>query len=219
MITFIEPLYKSDTKIVFGWNPEPVRGVQSYTIYVGQVPKASALTSLVSGIGPEVSDNPAYMKKVAYEVTIQSVISTLSIASNLTFADLLLYFAIIYTDSTGTPSSIADSRVVEVPPPGISGRTRKDDPTTNRNMFAFSDEIQRWVKVSASGAGALVVDTSDYFRVNTTTEYTRDSSGNALTEKVYFSDRTSAGSPAKLIRNTYDGSGHLTKTVITDSTV
>jgi hypothetical protein len=216
MITFIEPLYKGDNKIQFGWNPEPIAGVASYNIYVGQV--SGSLTKIVSGISTRVSDNPINLKKVAYDVTIETVRTALSLPATADFSNLVLYFAITYTDIAGAESLIGQSHVIEVPPVGILGRYKKEDPSSNRNIFGFSDEAQRWVKAAATGSGALIVNSSDFFAPNVTTAYTRDSSGNPLTALTYWSDRTTAGSPAKLFTYTYDG-GFVSKLVITDSTV
>lgn len=216
MITFIEPLYKGDNKIQFGWNPEPISGVASYNIYVGQV--AGSLTKIVSGISIRQSENPVNLRKVAYDVTIESVRTALSLPATADFGNLLLYFAITYTDIAGAESLIGASRVVEVPPVGILGKYKKEDPTANRNIFGFSEEEQRWVKAASSSAGSLLVNTCDLFAPNVTTAYTRDSSGNPLTALTYWSDRTTAGSPAKLFTYSY-ASGFVSKLVITDSTV
>ena len=216
MITFIEPLYKGDNKIQFGWNPEPALGVASYNIYVGQVP--GTLTKFVTGISTRVSDNPINLKKVAYDVTIESVRTALSLPATSDFSNLVLYFAITYTDIAGADSPIGDSRVVEVPPVGILGKYKKEDPTSNRNIFGFSEEAQRWVKVAVSAGGALLVNSSDIFVPNVTTAYTRDSTGQVLTAKTYWSDRTTAGSPAKLFTYSYTGAS-VSKVTVTDSTV
>ena len=216
MKTFIEPLNKTNSKIQFGWNIESPSGVQGYKIYVGQVP--SGLTLLVSDISSRTSNEPGSFRKVTYDVTIESVRTLLGIPSSFDFSNLLLYFAITYVDGYGTESLISDSIVVEVPPVGIYGKTMKEDPTQNRHLFGFSDELQKWIKVAASSKGAIIVDSSDYFKANMTTLYTRDSSGNVLTEKSYFSDRTTSGSPAKMTTYSYSG-GFVSKVVITDTTV
>jgi len=218
MNSFIEPLNKTADKIQFGWKSESPTGVTSYNIYAGQVPAAASLTKLVSGIAPQTSNEPGSYKKVTYDVTIDSVRTLLGIPTTFSFANLLLYFAITYVDSYGTESAIADSVVVEVPPVGIYGKTMKEDPTQNRHIYGFSDELQRWIKGASTGRGALIVDTSDYFKANMITQYTRDSSGNVLTALSYFGDRTTAGSPAKLV--TYDyTSGYVSMVTVSDSTV
>lgn len=218
MKSFIEPLNKTSTSIQFGWNPEAPTGVASYNVYVGQIPTALNPVPLISGIGPRVSNEPGSFKKVTCDVSIDSVRNLLGIPAVFDFSTLVLYFAITYVDSYGSESLLSNSTVVEVPPVGIYGKTMKEDPTQNRHMFGFSDEIQRWIKVAATGKGALIMDTNSYYSSNMVTEYTRDSSGNILTEKSYFSDRTTAGSPAKLTTYSYS-SGFVSKTVVVDSTV
>jgi len=216
MKSFIEPLNKTASQIQFGWNPEAPTGVASYKVYVGQTP--SSLSLLASGIGPRSSNEPGSYKKITYDVAIDAVRVLLGIPAIYDFSSLVLYFAITYVDSYGTESSLSVSTVVEVPPVGIYGKTMKEDPTQNRHLFGFSDEIQRWIKVAATSKGAVIVDSNSYFSANMITEYTRDASGNVLTEKNYFSDRTTAGSPAKLTTYSYAG-GFVSKTVIVDSTV
>jgi hypothetical protein len=218
MVTFIEPLFKVPDKIMFGWTPEPLSGVQGYKVYVGQVPLASALSILESNVSPIPSNDTPSLKKVSYTATIESVRTLLGISSTLDFSNLLLYWAITYINAAGSSSSIADSRVVEVPPVGILGKTKKEDPTTNRNIFVFSDELQKWTKGAASGDGALITDACDLYKANITTEYTYVDGTNVSTMKSYFTDRTTAGSPAKLTTCSYTGS-QLIKMIITDSTV
>jgi hypothetical protein len=215
MVTFIEPLFKSSASIKFGWNPEPGVAVSSYNIYVGKVP--GTLTKIVSGINPRVSnDTPAY-KKIVYDVPIALVISTLSLSATVTFDTLDLYWAITYVDSLGSESSITDSTIVEVPPVGITGKTQREDPTSNRHIFGFSDQLQKWIKAASSSSGAIIVSSSGYYQDNITTATTYDASGRPLIEKFYRSDMTEVGAPAKLATYTY-GSGTSLK-VVTDSTV
>jgi hypothetical protein len=216
MITFIEALFKSDTSIKFGWNPEPGVTVSSYNVYVGLIP--GSLVLLTSNINPKISnDTPAY-KKVTCDVSIEAVRALLSLPATATFDNLTLYWTITYVNSLGTESPLAESRIVEVPPVGIMGKTRKEDPTANRHIFGFSEDIQKWVKVASSSSGAIIVSSSGYYQDNITTAYTYDASGNVLTEKFYPSDMTVAGAPAKLVTYTYGPSGVTLKTV-TDSTV
>jgi hypothetical protein len=216
MVTFIEPLFKSSASIKFGWNPEPGVTVSSYNIYVGKVP--GILTEIVGGISPRVSnDTPAY-KKIVYDVPVSLVISTLSLASTVTFDTLDLYWAITYVDSLGSESSITASTVVEVPPVGITGKTRREDPTANRYIFGFSDQLQRWIKAASTSSGAIIVSSSGYYQDNITTAYTYDASSRVLTEKYYRSDMTETGAPAKLVSYTY-GTGGVTLKVVSDSTV
>jgi hypothetical protein len=216
MNSFIEPLNKTADKIQFGWKQEAPTGVSYYKLYVGQVP--GTLTLLASNIGPQGSNEPGSYKKVTYDVTIEAVRTLLSIPATFSFANLLLYFAITYVNSAGAESSISDSTVVEVPPVGIYGKTMKEDPTMNRHIYGFSDELQRWIKTAATASGGLIVDTSDFYKANMITEYTRDSSGNVLTAKSYFGDRTTTGSPAKLTTYDYTG-GFVSKMIISDATV
>jgi hypothetical protein len=216
MVTFIEALFKSSASIKFGWNPEPGVAVASYNIYVGKVP--GTLTQIVSGINPTVSnDTPAY-KKIVYDVPVSLVISTLSLSSTVTFDTLDLYWAITYVNSAGTESSITVSTIVEVPPVGITGKTRKEDPTANRFIYGFSDQLQKWIKAASSSSGAIIVSSSGYYQDNITTAYTYDASSRVLTEKYYRSDMTVSGSPAKLVSYTY-GIGGVTLKTVTDSTV
>jgi len=214
MQTFIEPLFKSPDKIQFGWTPESVSGVAGYNVYVGQV--SGSLSLLASNVSPVPSRDTPALKKVSYTATIEAVRTLLGLSSTQDFTTLILYWAITYIDSAGE-SSISLSRVVEVPPVGILVKTKKEDPTTNRNIYLFSEELQRWIKGAASGDGAVITDGCDYYKANITTEYTY--SGSLVsTIKSYLSDRTTAGSPAKLTTYTYDGT-NVSKVVITDSTV
>ena len=218
MNSFIEPLNKTANLIQFGWKQEATTGISSYKIYVGQVSNPSSLTELVAGIAPLTSNQPGSYKKVTYDVTIDSVRTALSIPSTLDFSNLLLYFAITYVDTYGTESARADSIVVEVPPVGIYGKTMKEDPTQNRHIYGFSDELQRWIKTASTGNGALIIDSNDFYKANMITQYTRDTTGNVLTALSYFGDRTTSGSPAKLTTYTYS-SGFVSKVVVSDSTV
>ena len=220
MNSFPEALYKSTSVLTFGWNPEPNAGVATYSLYAGQTGDSTGSLTLLTDVIPNsASSDPRYavVRKISYDVTIDAIRSALGISSSIDFSTLVLYFALTYTDPAGAISSF--SKIVEVPPVGITGKTMKEDPSTNRHIFGFSDELQRWIKVAASGNGALIIEANDFYRANTVTDYTRDSSGNALTERIYFSDRTSSGSPAKFITNSYNALGQLTKTVIIDSTV
>jgi hypothetical protein len=214
MVTFIEALFKSDLLIKFGWNPETGVSIASYKIYVGRAP--GTLTLFASGISPTASnDTPAY-KKVIYDATISAVQTVLGLPTTTTFDTLDLYWALTYVDTLGTESSY--SRVVEVPPVGISGKTRRDDPTINRNIFGFSNDLQKWIKTASSSMGAIIVSSSGYYQDNITSAYTYDGSGRVSTEKYYPSDMTTAGSPAKLVSYTYGSSGVSLK-VVSDSTV
>jgi hypothetical protein len=216
MVTFIEPLSKAFDKIRFGWNPEPVSGVQGYNVYVGQTP--NNLSLLASNVSPIQSSDTPFIKKIPYCASIYNVTLLLGISTTYDFSTLRLYWAITYIDATGTESSITLSKVVEVPPVGINPKTKREDPVTNRNMYIFSDELQKWIKGAGSESGAFIVDTCDYFKANVTSVYTRDTSGNVLTLKSYLSDMTTPGSPAKLTTYSYT-SGYVSKVVVVDSTV
>jgi hypothetical protein len=216
MVTFIEALFKSDTKIKFGWNPEPGVAVSSYKIYVGQIP--ASLTLIADQISPTAeNDVPAY-RKVTYDITNTLVITTLGLPATSTFDTLTLFWAITYVNSLGVESPLSESRIVEVPPVGITGKTRREDPTSNRNIFGFSEDLQKWIKAMASSSGAIIVSSSGYYQDNITTAYTYDSSGRVSTEKYYRTDMTIAGAPAKLVTYTYGASG-VTKKEVVDSTV
>jgi hypothetical protein len=217
MNTFIEVLYKDKDKITFGWSPEAPTGILGYNVYVGQVSIPGSLTKIVSNVSPQTSNSSQSYRKVTCDVTAAMVQTLLGLPSTSDFSNLILYFAITYISGSGE-SLIANSTVVEVPPVGVNGKTMREDPSVNRHLYGFSDDIQRWVKTASTGSGALIVDSCDFYRANMITEYTRDSSGNALTEKIYFSDRTTSGSPAKLITYDYSG-GYVNKVTVSDSTV
>lgn len=216
MISFIEPIYKTKTSIQFGWKREP--GAKAYRIYAGLGPAAPLLTLLPT---PEISDipdnTPATMGKVTYKVEIVDVQALLGVPATWDFSNKAFYFAIIYQDSVGSWSAIADSTIVEVPPVGITIKQMKDDPTINRHEFVFSDEIQRWTKMAGSSSGAVFVDSADFYKSNITIDYKWDGT-NLSSIKSYPSDATSAGMPAKLTTYTYTGST-LNKVSITDSTI
>lgn len=217
MQTRIEPLYKSPDKIEFGWNKEP-GDVASYNVYVGMAGIVSALTQLNADAIPNyASDFPQYRGKVAYVAEIAAVRALLSLSSSIDFSNVVLYWAITTVDSAGSESSLADSTIVTVYPTGIDTKVQKDDHTIDRHIYGFSDDLIRWIKLSASGKGALIVDTSDYYKDNITTDYTYDGT-NLTTTRSYPSDQTSSGMPAKLTTYEYSGS-QLTKVTITDSTV
>jgi hypothetical protein len=218
MNTFVEVLDKSASKITLGWKPEASVGVLGYNVYVGQVSVPGSLVKVVSNVAPQASNEPGTYKKVVCYVTAVQVQTVLGLPVTSDFSNTILYFAITYIDTASAESSIADSTVVEVPPVGILGKTMKEDPTQNRHIYGFSDELQRWIKIAASSSGGLITASSNFYAPNMTTEYTRDSSGNVLTERVYFSDRTTTGSPAKLIVYEYSGD-FVSKSTVTDSTV
>ena len=217
MNTFIEVLYKAADKISFGWNPEAPTGILGYNMYVGQVAISGSMSSIVNNIAPQPSNSSQSYRKVTCDVTATEVQTVLGLPATLDFSNLLLYFTITYITGAGE-SPRADSTIVEVPPVGVNGRTMREDPSINRHLYGFSDEMQRWIKVAGTGNGALIVDNNPFYKSNMIMEYTRDSSGNVLTEKAYFSDRTMSGSPAKLITYDYDA-GFVSKITITDSTV
>lgn len=217
MNTFIEVLYKAADKITFGWNPEAATGILGYNVYVGQVAIPASMVVVAANVAPQPSNSPQSYKKVTCDVTATNVQTALGLPVTLDFSNLLLYFTITYITGAGE-SLIADSTIVEVPPVGVNGRTMREDPSINRHLYGFSDEMQRWIKLAGTGRGALIVDSNPFYKTNMITEYTRDSSGNVLTEKAYFADRTMLGSPAKLI--TYDYSaGFVSKVTVSDTTV
>jgi len=215
MDSFIEPLYKSQSIIKFGWNRES--GAVSYKVYVGTLPGTATLLPLAVSIPDSASQQPVGRGKVIYDALIEDVRTLLSLASTVSFANKIFYFAITYVDSVGSESALADSTVVEVPPTGITPKEMKDDPTMRRQGFVFNDGVLRWVKMAGSSRGAVITDPSDYYKANITTEYLYDGT-NIDTIKSYLSDTTAAGSPAKLTTYTYSGS-LVTKIEITDSTV
>ena len=213
MNSFIEPLYKSINLIKFGWARES--DAASYNIYVGQV--SSSLSVLYTGIPDIPSQQPVGLGKVVYDVTIEDVRTLLTLASTVNFGNKLFYFAITYVDSVGSESLLSDSIIVQVPPVGIIPKTMKDDATINRHGYVYSDSLLRWTKMMGSSSGAVIIDPSDYYKANITTEYTYDGT-DLSTMKSYLSDATTAGSPAKLTTYTY-ASGLLIKVEVTDSTV
>lgn len=212
MVTFIESLYKSKDSIDFGWNSEPVVDVSSYNVYVGIT---QSVVLLASGVSARKSQEPKWRYKIPYTANIATVRSVLGLSATSDFTNTVFYFAITYV-SGGVESNLADSTIVEVPPVGIGPRFMKDDPTINRHGYVFSDADQRWFKQAGSSNGALMVDMSDYYKSNVTSEYTYDGT-NVSAIKSYLSDATT-GSPAKLTTYTYSGS-QVTKIAITDSTV
>jgi hypothetical protein len=216
MINVIEPLYKSQNKIDFGWRPEV--GAVSYKVYVGLAP--ASVTQLATGIDNIKSNRPMDMGKIPYTTNIADVQSLLSLSTDYDFSNTVFYFAITYVNSSGSESvhtPIPASNIIEVPPVGIIPRTMKDDPTINRHPYVFSDDTQRWTKVAGSSMGAVIVDSADFFKSNITTIYTYDTT-RVSTIKSYLSDATT-GSPAKLTTYSYNGSGLVSQIQITDSTV
>lgn len=216
METRIEPLYKSKDKIEFGWNKEP-GDVETYNIYVGTAGIVSAMTSFVTGVKNYGSQLAKYRGKVAYPAEIADVRSVLSLPSTVDFSNVVLYWTLTTVDSSGAESALADSTIVTVHPVGIDAKLQKDDHSIDRHIYGFSDDLIRWIKLSASGKGALITDASDYYKDNIITEYTYDGT-NLSTTRSYPSDMTTSGSPAKLTTYEYSGSD-LIKTTITDSTV
>lgn len=216
MITSVEALYKANTLLKLGWNPEPVI-VTSYNLYVSLIASVSSMTSLMTGIKARPSDQPVDRGKIGVDVDISDVRTALSLPITVDFSNVTLFFTITYVNSAGITSALADSIIVEIPPVGITTRYRKDDPTVNRFIYGFSEEELKWVKAAASGMGALIVDVSDFYKANIVSEYTYDAT-DIKTIKSYFSDKTAAGYPAKLTTYTYSG-GFITKSVITDTTV
>lgn len=216
METAVEILVKAATKLELGWDQEP-EDVASYKLYVGLVEDSGSLSLLAENISPQVSQVPGRLGKVAQDALIAAVQTALGLPNTSDFSNTVFYFAITWVDSAGSESPIADSTVVQALPVGIVPKYRKDDPTTYRYMFGFSEEQWRWVKLMASGSGALITSSSSLYAPNTITEYTYDA-GNVTTEKTYLADQTTPGSYAKLTTYEYDGSD-ATKITVTDSTV
>jgi hypothetical protein len=226
MNSFIQALSKSQYQITFGWNPEypPNLGtVAYYNVYVGQTQVASSMTKIASNIGPSPDNqNPGNIGKIIYQAQLATVQSVLILPSTSDFTNLLLYWAITWVNQAGSESSIGNSTIVMVPPVGIIGLTMRDDPSIRRQGFVFSDELQMWIKTAGSELGAVITDACDLYKTNTVTQYTRDNTGNILVEKIYWADRTTSGSPAKLINYTYtdiSGTSYVSQIVISDSTV
>lgn len=213
-MTTIEALYKSLNKMTMGWTPDP--DAASYKVYAGMTADFSSMTMLVENINTRSSDAPGDRGKVVYNAALADVISALGLPATTTFGNVALWWAVTTVDANGVETS--DPNTVKIYPVGVEQSHRKDDPTANRHMHAFSEEIYRWVKLAASSDGALVTDAAGgFFATNTVTEYTYDGT-NLATEKTYLSDATAAGSPAKLKTYEYSG-GDLIKVTITDSTV
>lgn len=218
MRTFIEPLYKDINKITFGWNPEPNIVVSSYSVYVGLAP--ASMVSLITGIRPDRSQQPPTRGKIVYEAPIEDIRSVLGLSVSKDFSNTLFFFAITYVDANGEISNLDDSRKVEVPPVGILGREMKEDPSINRHGYVFSDSAQRWIKMAGSARGGVAVSSSDFYLVNTVTEFKYDSSSRVIQEKTYLTDSSVVGSPAKLKLYEYVGtSTQPSRIIITDSTV
>lgn len=212
MVTFVEAFDKSKTKMLLGWSPEPAI-VASYNLYVGLT--SGSLSQLAMNISPTASQLPMALKKVSYEVMVEDVQALLSLPITADFSNIILFWAVTWVDRTGAESEM--SNVAEIPPAGVTIRTMKDDPSISRQLYGFSDELLRWVKLAASSGGALVTTTSSFYAPNTVTEYTYDGT-NVATEKTYSADSTVAGSPAKLVTYEYSA-GLVSKVTVTDSTV
>ena len=220
MVTFIEPLYKSQFSILFAWAPEPWNVAKSYNIYVGQTPvlKVPPLV-LLQNVNYAPGNSPAAPGKIAVRIYSSSVLSALSLSSG-DFTTNTFYFTLTYVDFANAESTITASKIVTVPPVGIVSSYMRDDPTTNRHPFVFSSDLQCWVKASGSSSGATIVDQSDFYKANITTVYTYDSSSRVSVIRSYSSDATISGMPAKLTTYTYSGSSTSpNKIQITDSTV
>jgi len=221
MVTYLEPLTKTANQILFAWKPEQGGAAVTYNMYVGLTPTPSTLVQLYDKIAPYPSKNPRSLGKVAYTADIADVQAVLGLNAVMDFTNTVFYFTITYVDSTNTESNIDLSTVVKVNTVGIQPPYMKDDPSINRHMYVFCDDLpdigQRWVKAAGSSNGAVIVDTADYFKANITTVYTYDGTDLATT-KSYPSDSTTPGSPAKLTTYTFSG-GVVTKIAVTDSTV
>lgn len=217
----VNSLWKQSDTMVLGWKPDSSidpADIKNYKIYVGLANLSTALVLLGDNINPQVSELPAHRGNVVYQATIADVRSVLSLPTTINFTNVLLYYAVTYVNHSGVESTLANSTISESLPAGIEPKQRKDDPTAYRQIFGFNDNDYRWVKLAASNNGGVAVDSADFYRINTITEYTYTGGGDVSTAKSYLSDRTWAGSPAKLIINEYSGS-NLIKTTVMDSTV
>jgi hypothetical protein len=164
------------------------------------------------------ADSSSGLGKVFITLTLAEV---RAILGNVTFSDNVLYFLLTYVDVGGESTKIS-SNIVEMPPVGIIPQYLRDDPTTNRSLFIFSHERQKWVKMAGSSEGGAISTISTFYSSNEILEYTYDSSGSVLTTKSYLPDATVSGCPAKLITYTYGNPSFPTKptkTVVSDSTV
>jgi len=215
MATTVDALQKSTSKLLLAWSP--VLGVQSYNLYGGLVNLSGSLVLLKTTVPPITSQKPGEVGKIAVEVTIEEVRTTLSLTSIADFSNTQFFFAVTSMNTAGVWSAIADSPIATIPPVGITIKYQKDDPGGNRHMFGFSEEAWRWVKVMASSGGALVTDSNAFYAMNTVTAYTYDTT-NVSSMKIFLSDHTTAGSPAKLYSYEYTGS-LVSKVTVTDSTV
>jgi hypothetical protein len=210
MKSFIEAIYKSPDKIIFGWKPEP--GAVTYKMYVGLT--STPLTLLYQNIPNTVSNDSVNLGKVPFTALALDVQTALSITGK-DFSNTALYFAITFVNAANVESSLSVSTIVEVPPVGITTRYAKDDPTINRHLFVFNNDLQKWIKSLGTSDGNMIVD--DFYKTNLTTVYTYDGT-NVSTMKQYLSDATTSGSYAKLTTYSYSGS-LVTKVVVSDSTV
>jgi len=217
MVTTVDALYKSADKLILGWSPERNVSVESYSLYVGLVRQTTSLVLLQAGISIQTSSNPGEIGKIVFPALIADVRTALSLPATVNFANTEFFFAVTYTNSAGVESALADSIISEVPPVGITTKYRKDDPTANRMIFGFSEEAWRWVKAAASAGGALITDACAFYQTNTVTEYKYDGT-NLSSMKSYLADRTTAGSPAKLVTYAYTGSV-VNKVTVSDTTV
>jgi len=215
MQTYVEILDKAKDRLLLGWTPEPTT-VKSYNLYAGLIGLPGSLSLLQSNISPQISMRVG-IKKVITEVLIDDVRTLLGISDTSDFSNTVVYFAITYLNAAGIESTLTDSTVVEALPVGIVPKYRKDDPTVNRFMFGFSEDVWAWVKLMASSGGALITDSCGLYASNTVTEYTYDGT-NVKTMKIYYADQTTTGSPAKLTTYEYSGSDVI-KVTVTDSTV
>jgi len=215
MVSFIEALEKTRVKMTMGWTAEPLVEVVSYNMYVGVTQSVSLLYSKIS---PRVvTDAPLY-KKVVQPAVLLDVQNLLGLPGTVDFSNTTLYWAITYVDINGVESPLSASRIVKIPPVGIMTNIRKEDPSANRHIFGFSYENQNWIKVATTTTGAFIQVQSDFYADNLVTNYSYDSSGRVSIEKIYPSDSTSPGSPAKLVQYTYGPFG-VTSKMVSDSTV
>jgi len=214
MAPTVDALQKSAGKLILAWSSIP--GVQSYNLYGGIADLSGSLVILMTGVLPISSQKPGEVGKITVDFTIEEARTALSLPATADFSNTQLFFAVT-TVTAGVESALADSPISTIPPVGITTKYRKDDPGANRHIFGFSEEEWRWVKIMASSGGALITDSNPFYAMNTVTENTYDGT-NLTSTKVYLSDQTTAGSPAKLTTYEYSG-GVVSKVTVTDSTV
>jgi len=208
----MEVLFKAGNLAHLAW--KPYSGAFSYRLYVGL--SSGSLTLLYDNISALPSQMPADRGKIGVRAPIEDIQNLLGLTTE-SFLNTTFFFTVRYLDSAAVESPLVTADIIEVQPVGVAARTMRDDPSLFVQNYVFCPDLYRWVKMAGSSSGALATVTSGFYSANTVTEYTYDGT-NLSTEKVYPSDATVAGSPAKLTTYEYSGS-QVTKITITDSTV